>query len=685
MSLSARAALRAVSGLCALLALGGLAGCDGALGEAPPHAAPANPAAEPRDGKVELSWGAVTDAKRYVILWDANTGKPTYENEIDVEGATSYDHTGLTNLVEYHYKVVAETGGGRGPLSLAVSAIPGPVPGGIDWTAVTSQAPGNTIYFPEATNATHYRVYFGAFEAQLAGNRPLAAFERADGPPFFRKDVPLLSMVYYRVFAMNGTRIGEGGPVAITPTRVIQAFDLAKAGVASGRVNDDDCLDLPTALGTVDTNVCSNSLTARVLADVGLGNLIAEPRKLADARFADVNGDGFDDLFSSTGTLATVDGSVALLHVNQGNGNFQSSAAVAAQGIGGLSGTVLAADFDNDGDVDFFVPYDQTQGDGALNRFLVNDGSGGFTERAAAAGLATNPAGAAYVPNGGQAADFDGDGFIDVLFGSRLMRNNGDGTFSDGSTAAHMPVRADLGLKLVDVDNDGDLDLIHHDGTITRLYRNTGGVFDDGAALNASVAAPAKGLASCDFNDDGYEDVFTAGNAETGRTVGTPRIFVNVQGELLRSATQQGTATNTDAFVSFNGALACLDLNRDGMMDVIARWGTSYRVLRSTGTLARRFVLRIVGSGGDRNQQGRVVRIVPQSDPGVVMTRVVDSGSGLRAQNPYDIVIGAPWSGKYDVTVQFADGEVTTEAEAGDKLSISADGTVEDIDRDDEE
>ena len=113
--------------------------------------------------------------------------------------------------------------------------------------------------------------------------------------------------------------------------------------------------------------------------------------------------------------------------------------------------------------MDLFAPHDQTKGDGARNWLLINDGAGGFTDTAATAGVETNPAGAAYMPRGGQAVDFDEDGFVDMLFGSRLLLNNGDGTFRDGSAAANIPVLADNGLKLIDVDLDGDLDLIHQD------------------------------------------------------------------------------------------------------------------------------------------------------------------------------------------------------------------------------
>ena len=190
------------------------------------------------------------------------------------------------------------------------------------------------------------------------------------------------------------------------------------------------------------------------------------------------------------------------------------------------------------------------------------------------------------------------------------------------------------------------------------------------------------GLAACDINDDGFEDVIVADNLEsTGR--GTPKILVNVNGVLLKSATQQGIPSDTDRLVAKNEQLACGDQNGDGMMDVLSRWGETYRLMRGGGTLTNRILLRIVGSGGERNQQGRIVRVVPKDTPNRIMTRVVDSGSGLRAQNMYDLVVATPWPGDYDVTVGFANGNVTTTAKSGDKLVIFEDGRVEDIDPDD--
>jgi len=410
---------------------------------------------------------------------------------------------------------------------------------------------------------------------------------------------------------------------------------------------------------------------------VGLGDLLAAGRTTGDSRYADFTGDLIDDLFSNTLSPADDPASIAMLHVNQGTGNFQASAGVSALGIGGFGGTLLAADLDNDGDLDLFAPNDHTRGDGARNWLLENDGGGAFTDVAAAAGVDANPAGAAYVPRGGQAVDFDEDGFIDLLFGSRLLLNDGDGTFSDASAAAGIPVRADQGLKLIDIDLDGDLDLIHHDGAVTRLHRNAAGVFDGGTIVSEdTVPTFGYGLNACDINGDGFEDVLIANNV-TDIGTGVPKMLVNVAGTLTPSAVQREATADTDDLVDPNDLIACADMNGDAMIDWVARWGTTYRLMQGVNELSARIRVRVLGAGGERNQQGRIVRVTPQDAPNRILTRVIDSGSGLQSQNQYDLIFGTPWPGVYDVTVQFSGGVVTTTAESGDDLTIFADGRVE--------
>ncbi|MGB5131245.1 MAG: FG-GAP-like repeat-containing protein, partial [Steroidobacteraceae bacterium] len=408
MALVRRAAARAVPTICALLGALLASGCGGG---SPPHAAPANPAAEGADGRVELSWNAVVGAKTYTILWsDDPAADSPLSNEISDLTETTYSHTGLTNFRTYRYRIVAVTGGGRGPESNQVQAEPGPVPGPVEWAAVVAGDPGHTIHFATATEATSYRVYIASSETALAGRRPNALFDEVTASPDVRATVLVNTPVLYRVIAMNGTRIGSDGPVAMTPAQTITTYDLPRLGLAFGDPNADNCLDLVAASGAISGTICQGTFNVRVLADAGLADLVATGRVNGDSRFADFTGDRRDDVFSSTFSPADDTASRAVLSVNQGTGNYQTSAGVTALGIGGFGGTLLAADFDNDNDIDLFAPNDHTRGDGAHNWLLINDGAGVFTDTAAAAGVDSNPAGADYVPRGGQAVDFNEDG-----------------------------------------------------------------------------------------------------------------------------------------------------------------------------------------------------------------------------------------------------------------------------------
>lgn len=673
MASAASTATRAASGIFALLAALTLAGCDSVFGESPPHAAPQFPQAEAGDGFVDLFWGPVTDADSYVILWSDGV---TSGNKINDITETSYRHTGLTNLRTYTYQIVAETKGGRGPESITVRATPGPVPGTVEWVAVTNQDPGHTVYFATAPGATHYRVYRGTTEDQLAGRRPLALFDETNGSPLVRAAIPVTTSIFYRVVAMNDSRIGFDGPVAVSPTHRMTEHILPVAGAGFGEANNDECQDLATALGAVSTTFCQANFTVRVLADVGLGDLLAAGRTTGDSRYADFTGDLVDDLFSNTLSPADDPASIALLHVNQGTGIFQTSAGVSALAIGGFGGTLQAVDFDNDGDLDLFAPNDHTRGDGARNWLLENDGGGSFTDIAATAGVVGNPAGAAFVPRGGQAVDFNEDGFVDLIFGSRLLRNDGDGTFSDGSAAANFPERADQGLKLIDVDLDGDLDLIHHDGAVTRLYRNAAGVFDGGTIVSEdTVPTYGYGLNACDINGDGFEDVLIANN-DDATDAGVPKMLVNVAGTLMPSDVQREVVAGSNDLVDPNDLIACADMNKDGMIDFVARWGNTYRLMQGVSQLSTHIRIRVLGTGGERNQQGRIVRLTPRGMPNRILTRVIESGSGLQSQNQYDLIFGTPWPGTYDISVRFADGVVTGTAISGNDLTIYEDGRV---------
>lgn len=185
--------------------------------------------------------------------------------------------------------------------------------------------------------------------------------------------------------------------------------------------------------------------------------------------FADVNGDGFQDLYVVNGRYPA--GEPNRLYVNNGDGTFRdvSREAGVADGNWGLGAAF--ADVDNDGDLDLFVSNYV-----GPNRMYLNDGTGHFTDVSESAGLADNGWG-----KGPSFGDVDHDGDMDLYEGdcklaNKLYLNDGNGVFRD--VADEIPILKNetvrtKGTVFADIDGDGDLDLyVVNWGVSNRLYRN---------------------------------------------------------------------------------------------------------------------------------------------------------------------------------------------------------------------
>lgn len=546
-------------------------------------------------------------------------------------------------------------------------------PAAPEWTVATRDTTSHFVHFARRPG-TSYRVFWSSSKADLD---PLAS-----GLPFFDTELspvrlPLDAAAearYYRVFAIDGPLVTGGGRITSPP-----AFDVTDHTSWPGNItpalwdiDGDGCLDMVGGWGR-----CDGTFQTYPLESNGLGELVAPGRNNRDSRFADYTGDGITDIFTNVYSRAD-EPPVSLLHVGNATGTFTADTGVTALAIGGFGETVLAADFDNDGDVDLFVPHYTHLDDGGRNALLINDGTGRFTDVAEPAGVALN---AHAPPEGAQALDFDGNGTIDIHVASQLFLNNGDLTFTDAAAQHDLPLRFDEGLRLFDVDLDGDLDLVHHDSAVTRLHMNNGNTFDAGRDVHGSDGLTfGYGLNTCDVNGDGFEDVLVARNSRDGNTAGQPLLLVNAGGTLIPMPIDNGSDV-------YNDLLSCADITADGVPDIVGRWSEpdplnpagrltrirSY-VNRSADTGAIR--LRIVDAAGRKNQQGRLVRLTPRTAANTTLVRVVESGSGYMAQNGYDLLVAAPWPGEYDVEVRYAGGWVRTTARPGDVLTIRADGTV---------
>jgi hypothetical protein len=145
---------------------------------------------------------------------------------------------------------------------------------------------------------------------------------------------------------------------------------------------------------------------------------------------------------------------INLLYRNNGDGTYTEAAAEANMNDGNQSWTTVFEDFDNDGDFDAFT-VNHASGDvpgGAANKFMLNDGTGHFTDIISTTGINAFDLGAWNC----DAGDFDNDGFVDIFseMGTEMYWNNGDLTF----TGSQLSGFNSGGIG--DFNNDGFLDVI---------------------------------------------------------------------------------------------------------------------------------------------------------------------------------------------------------------------------------
>ena len=230
-------------------------------------------------------------------------------------------------------------------------------------------------------------------------------------------------------------------------------------------------------------------LTPATPASLGLQSLFDNNRKHRDNRLADFNGDGHLDLISNVYSCWEDTNSMTQLHFNNGDGTFTEDLSFRAMNIRGQGENIVTADFDNDGDLDIFIPFytfefgpnEACKFNSPKNYLLQNDGTGHFTDVTDAAGVGMEDWNDRHLRvEGAQAVDFEGDGDLDLYVGSHFFFNNGNLTFTDRRAALGLPELFDEGAKFLDWNNDGHLDLVlHHPNSGPHLFAYDGSTFTE--------------------------------------------------------------------------------------------------------------------------------------------------------------------------------------------------------------
>ncbi|MDX2249563.1 MAG: CRTAC1 family protein [Bacteroidia bacterium] len=181
--------------------------------------------------------------------------------------------------------------------------------------------------------------------------------------------------------------------------------------------------------------------------------IFPEPSYSLGATWCDYDNDGDMDLFVPNGN--NEDNS---LYRNEGNFSFTTITEGDIVNDGGSSVGSSWGDYDNDGDMDLYVTNINNQ----ANFFYNNNGDGTFT-RITDGAIANDRA----ESQGSFWGDVNNDGYLDLYLTNAedphrfLYLNNGDGSFSRNTTEPLITLPdVSLGTATADIDNDGDLDVI---------------------------------------------------------------------------------------------------------------------------------------------------------------------------------------------------------------------------------
>ena len=286
------------------------------------------------------------------------------------------------------------------------------------------------------------------------------------------------------------------------------------------------------------------------------------------------------------------------LYRNDGGWKFTDVTEQAGVGDTGYGLGVAAGDYDNDGYQDLYL------NNFGPNVLYHNNGDGTFTDVTKQAGVAIGN----HVGAGACFLDIDKDGDLDLFVAhyvdftfethqicrfngypayvgplnypttsNTLLRNNGDGTFTDISVESGIAAckGAGMGMVCADYDNDADTDIIvGNDEAGNFVFRNDGtGKFEEvgllsGLAYDGSgMPQGTMGVDCGDYNNDGRLD-FQMTSYE--RELAT--LYRNLGGGSFQDVTKTtGAGEGTLPYVTWGNGL--IDLDNDGDRDLFIACG----------------------------------------------------------------------------------------------------------------
>lgn len=343
----------------------------------------------------------------------------------------------------------------------------------------------------------------------------------------------------------------------------VQVLQNSDAGVVAFADIDDD--------GDHDLLITGSPGITTVYKNDGSGNFTAMSQPdiinvyVGAAAFSDVDNDGDMDVLITGNTSSPT--ATANLYFNDGSGNFTIAGGNAFEPCN--SGDIDFGDIDGDNDPDVLITGFNASNDVVANLYR-NDGSGVFTLISGTPFKGVSSSSVEFI-------DVDNDFDLDLLIcgadssglgTANLYENSGTGSFTLVTGSSFEKVQfGDIAFG--DTDNDGDEDILItglNDSSeyVAKFYVNNGSSFSlvhntpfPGVFLHSSTFA--------DLNNDGDLDLLHIGNASGGLIA---HVYEN-------QGSNNFVVSDTMLIGSYNGSNIVVDLNGDNKLDIVTT-GTSF-------------------------------------------------------------------------------------------------------------
>ncbi|SFA87165.1 VCBS repeat-containing protein [Algoriphagus aquimarinus] len=333
-------------------------------------------------------------------------------------------------------------------------------------------------------------------------------------------------------------------------------------GVALGDVNNDGLLDIYLTANLGPNKLYLNKGDFKFEDVTDLSGTAGTRAWSTGVAMADVNGDGFLDIYVCNSGDISGDNKQNELFINQGNGTFREEAEAYGLADKGYSTHAVFFDYDKDGDLDTYLLNNSYQAIGSFNKMqnerpkrdsvggdkLFRNDDGQFTDVSEEAGIYGSLIGFGL---GITIGDVNQDSWPDIFISNDFFEkdylyiNNQDGTFTESLESSMRSISAaSMGADIADINGDGLLDIFvtdmlpepqqrlkqvttfenwdkfkfnkthgyHYQYSRNMLHINNGdGTFSEmGRLANVEATDWSWGALIFDMDNDGKRDIFVA-------------------------------------------------------------------------------------------------------------------------------------------------------------------------------